>query len=197
VADSPGRSRNGGRTGPGAGGPGRAEHESASGPGHTDTGKRERPDTGPVGGQATGSVMTPDAGSPAAPEGAPPDALLVVLRGIGAWMFLTDQHLIVARDGADWRPRTGFRAYSLDSIRHIRIELGSAPSGRIAAWTTGAEEVISMFFDVRSLDRAHELLDVARPLIARSWRGRSGTEREPDDWAPVSSGSAPIGRGRR
>jgi hypothetical protein len=121
----------------------------------------------------------------------------VVLRGIGAWMFLTEQHLIVARDGAGWRPRTGFRAYSLDSIRHIRIELGSAPSGRIAAWTTGADEVISMFFDARSLGRAHELLDVARPLIARSSRRRSGTEREPDDRAPVSSGSAPIGRSSR
>ena len=162
---------------------------------------RGGPSTNPPRGPATRTQGSANgrtrAGSPAAPEGAPPDALLVVLRGIGAWMFLTDQHLIVARDGADWRPRTGFRAYSLDSIRHIRIELGSAPSGRIAAWTTGAEEVISMFFDVRSLDRAHELLDVARPLIARSWRGRSGTEREPDDWAPVSSGSAPIGRGRR
>jgi hypothetical protein len=99
----------------------------------------------------------------------------VVLRGIGSWMFLTEQHLIVARDGADWRPRTGYRFHSLDSIQHIRIELGSAPSGRIAVWTTGAEEVISMFFDARSLDRAHELVDLARPLIARSRRDRPTT----------------------
>jgi hypothetical protein len=104
-----------------------------------------------------------------------PEALLVVLRGIGSWMFLTDHHLIVARDGADWRPRTGYRFQSLDSIRHIRIELGRAPSGRIAVWTTGPEEVISMFFDARSLDRAQELVEVARPLIARSRRGRQGT----------------------
>jgi hypothetical protein len=108
------------------------------------------------------------------PAGVPPEALLVVLRGIGSWMFLTDDHLIVARDGADWRPRTGYRFQSLDSIRHIRIELGSAPSGRIAVWTTGTEEVISMFFDARSLERAQELVDVARPLIARSRRGREG-----------------------
>jgi hypothetical protein len=91
-------------------------------------------------------------------------------------MFLTDQHLIVARDGAERRPRTGFQAYTLDTIRHMRIELGSAPSGRIAVWTTGAQEALSMFFDARSLDRAHELLDVARPLIARSRRGRPGTQ---------------------
>jgi hypothetical protein len=112
-------------------------------------------------------------GERAGPETA--EALLVVLRGIGSWMFLTDRHLIVARDGADWRPRSGYRFLSLDSIRHIRVELGRGPSGRIAVRTTGAEEVISMFFDARSLDRAQELVEVARPLIARSRRGRSAT----------------------
>jgi hypothetical protein len=91
-------------------------------------------------------------------------------------MFLTDQRLIVARDGADRRPRTGFQVYSLDAIRRMRIELGSAPSGRIAVWTTGDHAALSMFFDARSLDRARELLEVARPLIARSRRGRPGTD---------------------
>jgi hypothetical protein len=133
---------------------GRNRRESASEPDDSDReGERKGPDTA---------------------EGVPPEALLVVLRGIGSWMFLTDRHLIVARDGADWRPRSGYRFLSLDSIRHIRIELGSAPSGRIAVWSTGAEEVISMFFDARSLDRAQELVEVARPLIARSRRGPPG-----------------------
>jgi hypothetical protein len=100
----------------------------------------------------------------------------VVLRGIGASLFLTDQQLILARDGAQRRPRTGVQALALDAIRHIRIELGSAPSGRIAVWTTDGEEALSMFFDGRSLHRAHELLDAARPLIARSRRRRSGGE---------------------
>jgi hypothetical protein len=45
-----------------------------------------------------------------------------------------------------------------------------------AAAATGGQEALSMFFDARSLDRAHELLDVARPLIARSRRGRSATD---------------------
>ena len=167
MADSPGRSGNGGR----------AERESAPEPGHTDlAGTRDRPDTERDGREATGSATTSGAASPTVPGDVPPEALLVVLRGIGAWMFLTDQHLIVARDGADRRPRSGFQAYRLDTIRQIRIELGSAPSGRIAVWTTGAQATISMFFDARSLDRARELLEVARPLIARSRRGRSGSE---------------------
>jgi hypothetical protein len=91
-------------------------------------------------------------------------------------LFLTDQQLILARDGAQRRPRTGVQALALDAIRHIRIELGRAPSGRIAVWTTDGREAFSMFFDGRSLDRAQELLDAARPLIARSRRQRPGRE---------------------
>jgi len=102
----------------------------------------------------------------------PPEGTLLVLRGIGASLFLTNRQLILARDGAERRPRTGVQALALDAIRHIRIELGSAPSGRIAVWTSDGQEALSMFFDGRSLARAQELLNVARPLIARSRRGR-------------------------
>ena len=108
-----------------------------------------------------------------AAEIVPPEAVRGVVRGIGASMFLTDHHLILARDGAERRPRTGFQAFGLETIQHLRIELGSAPSGRIVVWTTGDQEAASMFFDARSLERAQELLDVARPLIARSRRRRS------------------------
>jgi hypothetical protein len=100
------------------------------------------------------------------------EELLVVLRGIGAMMFLTTERVIVARDGLERRPRTGIQSFRLDEIRQIRLELGSAPSGRIAISTAAGQESVSMFFDARSLDRAHGLIDIARPLIAR--RRRSG-----------------------
>ncbi|HET7029947.1 MAG TPA: hypothetical protein VFI34_05515 [Candidatus Limnocylindrales bacterium] len=103
-----------------------------------------------------------------------------MLRGIGASMFLTSRRLIVARDGVARRPRSGLQSFDLNEIRHVRIELGSAPSGRIAVWTTGAEsEALSMFFDARSLDRAHELIDVARPLVARQRREQPGRPVRP------------------
>jgi hypothetical protein len=141
-------------------------------------------------------VPSADAEPPPPPDEFRPEALLVVLRGIGASMFLTDRHLILARDGAQRRPRTGFQAFTLDTIRHMRIELGSAPSGRIAVWTTSGQEALSMFFDARSLDRAHELLDVARPLIARSRRGRPGSEPARPPIGPARPGSStPPGDG--
>jgi hypothetical protein len=109
-------------------------------------------------------------GGASQPDLAVEEELLVVLRGIGAAMFLTTQRIIVARDGVERRPRTGIQSFPLAAIRHLRLEMGSAPSGRIAVWTSASQEAVSMFFDTRSLDRAHELLDIARPLIAQRRR---------------------------
>jgi hypothetical protein len=129
------------------------------------------------------------AGRPADPGLSAQEELLLVLRGIGASMFLTSRRLIVARDGVERRPRSGLQSFELGVIRHIRIELGTSPSGRIAVWTMAAEaEAVSMFFDARSLERAHELIDVARPLVARQRRERPGRPVRPPI-GPAAPGS--------
>jgi hypothetical protein len=110
------------------------------------------------------------------PDLAPGEELLFVLRGIGAAMFLTTDRLVVARDGGDRRPRTGTQSFPLDSVSHIRVEPGERPSGRIAIWI-GAQEVVSMFFDARSADRATAAVTMARPLIARRRRERQATAK--------------------
>jgi hypothetical protein len=115
--------------------------------------------------------------------------LLVVLRGIGATMFLTTRRVIVARDGMERRPRTGITSYPLEVVRHLRLELGSAPSGRIAVWTDASQEAVSMFFDARSLDRAQELIDTARPHIARQRRRGPGARPVRPPSGPADSGS--------
>jgi hypothetical protein len=117
------------------------------------------------------------------------EALLAVLRGIGAVMFLTTSRVIVARDGFERRPRSGISSYPLASIRHLRLELGSPPSGRIAVWTDASQEAVSMFFDARSLDRAHELMDLARPHIARQRRRGPGARPVRPPSGPAEPGS--------
>jgi hypothetical protein len=114
------------------------------------------------------------------------ETLLGVLRGIGAVMFLTNRRLILARDGNERRPRSGIASHPLESIRQLHLELGSAPSGRIAVWTESGREAVSMFFDARSLDRAHALIDSARPHIARQRRRGHGDR-------PVRPPSGPAG----
>lgn len=112
-----------------------------------------------------------------------------MLRGIGAVMFLTTERLIVARDGFERRPRTGIQSFAFEAIRHLRLELGAAPSGRIAVWTTAGHEGLSMFFDAKTFDRAHELIDVARPLIARARRGGPGDRPVDHSRGPAEPGS--------
>jgi hypothetical protein len=121
-------------------------------------------------GSAPGGPIERAESSVALPALEPDEDVLAVLRGIGAVMFLTSARLIVVRDGGERRPKTGLQSFPLETIRHVRLELGSPPSGRVAVWTATGQEAVSMFFDARSLDRAHQLLDVARPLIARHRR---------------------------
>ncbi len=82
-------------------------------------------------------------------------------------MFLTTARIIVARHGLERRPRSGIQAFSLGDVREIRIERGSGPSGRVVVTTGRDQEVVSMFFEPRSLDRARELIAAARLQIAR------------------------------
>lgn len=123
------------------------------------------------------------------PDLAAQEELLVVLRGIGAMMFLTSRRVIVARDGVERRPRSGIQSFPLETIRLVRLELGSAPSGRIAISTTGGPEAVSMFFDSRSLERAHAFIDVARPLIARQ-RRRIEAESARPPCRPTDTGTS-------
>jgi hypothetical protein len=89
---------------------------------------------------------------------------------------VTTERLIVARDGQERRPRSGVQSFPLELVSHIRLEPGVPPSGRIAIWV-GGQEAVSMFFDARSRDRAQEIVDLARPLIARRRRERAALSR--------------------
>jgi hypothetical protein len=145
---------------------------------------------------AAGSAADPDAasrGQAEAPDLEAEETLLVVLRGIGAMMFLTTHRLIVARDGNERRPRSGVASHPLETIRQLHLELGSGPSGRVAIGTEPGKEAVSMFFDARSLDRARELIDTARPHIARRRRRGHGDRPVRPPSGPADSG--PSGPG--
>jgi len=110
------------------------------------------------------------------PELASGELVLADLRGIGASMFVTTERILVARDGRERRPRSGLQSFPLDAVTNIRLEPGERPSGRIAV-VIGAQEVVSIFFDARSSDRALEFLGIARVAIARYRRGREALAR--------------------
>ncbi len=110
------------------------------------------------------------AGSPLPPSLDDREDLLAVVRGIGSAMFLTSDRIIVARDGYERRPRTGVQSFPHEQIGRVRIERGTAGSGRIVVWSAGDVEAASMFFEARSRDRADELVALASARVARARR---------------------------
>jgi len=106
-------------------------------------------------------------------------------------MFLTTRRVIVARDGMERRPRTGIQTFALGSIARLRLELGTAPSGRIVLWTSARHEAVSMFFEARSLDRAQLFIETARPLVARQRRSGPGDGPVRPPSGPAASGIDP------
>jgi hypothetical protein len=109
-------------------------------------------------------------GSPLPPTLEAREELLAVVRGIGSAMFLTSDRIIVARDGYERRPRSGVQSFPHERIGRVRIERGSAGSGRIVVWSAGGVEAASMFFELRARDRADELVALASTQVARAHR---------------------------
>ena len=102
-------------------------------------------------------------------------------------MFLTSDRIIVARDGYERRPRSGVQSYPHERIGRVRIERGSAGSGRIVVWSAGDVEAASMFFEARARDRADELVALASAQVARARRraAASGGVATPASAAPA------------
>ena len=98
----------------------------------------------------------------------------MVLRGIGSTLYLTSERVIVARDGVERRPRSGIQSFPISELRHVRLERGSGPSGRIVFWAGGAQEAASMFYEPRSQELAEGFVTEVRTAIARGRRGGRG-----------------------
>ena len=99
-------------------------------------------------------------------------------------MFLTSDRIILARDGVERRPRTGIQSFPLVGLRNVRVERGSGPSGRVVVRSAAGHEAVSMFFEVRALDRAQALVTAARAQMARR-RAAARTDSDAPRRAPT------------
>jgi hypothetical protein len=140
-----------------------------------------------------------EAGSPVPPSLDAREELLAVVRGIGSVMFLTSDRIIVTRDGYERRPRSGVQSFPHERIGRVRIERGSAGSGRIVVWSAGDVESASMFFEARARDRADELVALASAQVARARRRTvaSGGVASPASPAPRGKSDGSAGPPRR
>ena len=59
------------------------------------------------------------------------EQILVALQGLGSAMVVTEERVIVLREGGQARPRTGIRTYTLDQIRGVDLVPPRFRAGRI------------------------------------------------------------------
>ena len=51
----------------------------------------------------------------------PDERVDLVAPAVGSYLVLTDRHLMLVREGANFRPATGIRSYMLDRTLEVRI----------------------------------------------------------------------------
>ena len=93
---------------------------------------------------------------------------------IGCTVILTDRRLLIVRDGASFRPRTGVREWALRAGLNVRAGLVRQGTGSLVVhWD---RDVTSIF--VRS-DRWNDALELVDELRARVRNSVEGSGRAP------------------
>lgn len=87
----------------------------------------------------------------------PAERIDLAVPAIGSVLVLTDRRLIVVREGARWRPRSGVRSFAFDPGLEVRI--GPARKRVIIEW---AGETINVFVPSGQLAQVEALLAEVR-----------------------------------
>jgi hypothetical protein len=75
------------------------------------------------------------------------EGVVARLSGLGASLFLTTQRLVLVREGAEFRPRTGVRSWPRDSLRRVSLSPTKSGQARIVVRAgPRAEDEVSVFF---------------------------------------------------
>ena len=86
-----------------------------------------------------------------------------VVAAVGCTLVLTDRHLVLVRDGANYRPRTGVQSWPLD--RGLRLHLAPVrrDTGRLVIDRAG--QSASVFLTAVQMSQARTLIADARQRI--------------------------------
>jgi hypothetical protein len=91
------------------------------------------------------------------------EAVMAVLTGSGASMFATDRRLVIVRNGAEFRPRTGVRSWAYNRI--IQVSLSPPKRGQALILVRAGRlpwQAVSMFFDSGYWSDAQRVVDEIR-----------------------------------
>lgn len=85
------------------------------------------------------------------------------ISGVGCTLVLTDQRLLLVRDGASFRPRTGIQAWPLDRALGLRLRPSSHGTGQLIIAREG--QLASVFLTGRHLEEARSMVAETRQRI--------------------------------
>jgi len=110
------------------------------------------------------------------------------VEGLEATLIVTGSQVIVVRQGAYFRPRSGIRSWPLLSIRDVQLAPPRNGSGRIVLRTGPYPwQAVSLFVGGRELSDAERVVGQIRNLSAQARRARDDASKRP------SSGSDSTG----
>jgi hypothetical protein len=100
------------------------------------------------------------------------ESIVASLPGDGAVIVATSRRVVIVRDGAAHRPRSGVRSMDYWSIRAVAIQQPRNGQGRVA-FRTGPYpwQAVSVFFGIRHGAAAATLVEQIRVRIAQARRG--------------------------
>lgn len=104
--------------------------------------------------------MSPDARAALASFLEPTEPVDAVVAAVGCVMVLTRRRLVIVRDGANFRPKTGVRWFDLDRTLGIRIG-----PGRRRVIIDAAGTSITVFVRPEQLEQAERLVAEVRRRI--------------------------------
>jgi hypothetical protein len=93
------------------------------------------------------------------------ETIVARLTGLGAMVIATTQRLVVVRDGAGFRPRSGVRSWPHDA--KVKVSLAAPRQGQariVVRGGGGADNEVSMFFTAERWPEAERLVSEVKRL---------------------------------
>jgi hypothetical protein len=119
---------------------------------------------------------------PAFPTAAAGETVLEQVRGLGATLMVTTSRVIVIRQGAHFRPRSGIREWPLETLRDVQLAPPKHGNGRVVLRTGPYPwQAVSLFVSAQEWRAAERAVGQIRIRLARTRRLGGLPKRHPGE----------------
>ena len=114
------------------------------------------------------------------PTTAAGETVLEQVRGLGATLMVTTSRVIVIRQGAHFRPRSGIREWPLETLRDVQLAPPKHGNGRVVLRTGPYPwQAVSLFVSAQEWRSAERAVGQIRVRLARTRRSAGLPSRHP------------------